>query len=336
MATSREVLRSTPCIWGSGGSARRAIGGSWVFTGSGGALEDTVNGVGRAGEPSDRRPVATSYGDQAPQTAPPAPRHRWPGGRLLIGGLVVVLVIALGVLFVIDVGLAGRPVVSSSDVQRIANQDLRSGISRLQSQPPTAATVYHGVRDGLVVVEAQGNNTPSSVDLGTGVVIDAKGDILTALHVVDGRSTIKVTFADGATSVATVASSDPADDIAVLTPSPLPPVIVPVVLGGSAQVGDGAFVVGNPLGLEASLSRGVISGLDRSFTLPNGRTLTGMIQFDAAVNPGSSGGPLLNAKGQVIGIVTGLANPAGTDAFAGIGFAVPISTAGGTAGVPAT
>jgi S1-C subfamily serine protease len=80
----------------------------------------------------------------------------------------------------------------------------------------------------------------------------------------------------------------------------------------------------------------VISGLDRSYTLANGQTLTGMIQFDAAVNPGSSGGPLLNAQGQVIGIVTGLANPSGSDAFAGIGFAVPISTAGGAAGVPQT
>ena len=79
----------------------------------------------------------------------------------------------------------------------------------------------------------------------------------------------------------------------------------------------------------------MVSGLDRSFPLADGRTLSGMIQFDAAVNPGSSGGPLLNAKGQVIGIVTGLANPAGADDFAGIGFAVPIGTAGGAAGAPA-
>ena len=79
----------------------------------------------------------------------------------------------------------------------------------------------------------------------------------------------------------------------------------------------------------------MISGLDRTFKLGDGRTLSGMIQFDAAVNPGSSGGPLLNTKGQVIGIVTGLVNPAGTDEFAGIGFAVPIGTAGGAAGAPA-
>ena len=115
----------------------------------------------------------------------------------------------------------------------------------------------------------------------------------------------------------------------------LPAVIVPAVLGPNPQVGDETFAVGNPLGLVGSLSAGVISGLDRTFKVANGRTLSGMIQFDAAVNPGSSGGPLLNTKGQVIGIVTGLANPAGTDNFAGIGFAVPIATAGQAAGAPA-
>jgi S1-C subfamily serine protease len=120
----------------------------------------------------------------------------------------------------------------------------------------------------------------------------------------------------------------------VLTPAKLPEVVVPAVLGGGAQIGDEAFAVGHPLGLVGSLSAGVISGLDRSFPLSNGKTLTGMIQFDAAVNPGNSGGPLLNRNGQVIGIVTGLANPAGDDDFIGIGFAVPIGTAGGAAGAP--
>jgi S1-C subfamily serine protease len=131
-----------------------------------------------------------------------------------------------------------------------------------------------------------------------------------------------------------VKSSDPDHDIAVLTPAKLPEVVVPAVLGGGAQIGDEAFAVGHPLGLVGSLSSGVISGLDRSFPLSNGKTLTGMIQFDAAVNPGNSGGPLLNRNGQVIGIVTGLANPAGDDDFIGIGFAVPIGTAGGAAGAP--
>jgi S1-C subfamily serine protease len=121
----------------------------------------------------------------------------------------------------------------------------------------------------------------------------------------------------------------------VLTPQQLPTVVVPAVLGGGAQIGDETFAVGNPLGLVGSLSAGVISGLGRTFPLTNGKTLTGMIQFDAAVNPGNSGGPLLNREGQVIGIVTGLANSTGDDQFIGIGFAVSISAAGGAAGAPA-
>ena len=107
------------------------------------------------------------------------------------------------------------------------------------------------------------------------------------------------------------------------------------MLGPNPQVGEEVFAIGNPLGLVGSLSAGVVSGLDRTFRLADGRTQSGLVQFDAAVNPGSSGGPLLNAKGQVIGIVTGLANAAGTDEFAGIGFAVPIGAAGRAAGAPA-
>jgi S1-C subfamily serine protease len=194
--------------------------------------------------------------------------------------------------------------------------------------------VYRAVEAAFVVVQSMGG-TPAANELGSGVIIDSKGDILTALHVVRGASTIEVTFADGTTSSASVASSDASHDIAVLAPSTLPAVVLPAVLGNTPQIGDEVFVVGNPLGLEASLSAGVVSGLNRTFAPANGPTLSGMIQFDAAVNPGSSGGPLLNAKGQVIGIVTGLANPAGNNEFAGIGFAVPIATAGAAAGVPA-
>jgi S1-C subfamily serine protease len=111
-------------------------------------------------------------------------------------------------------------------------------------------------------------------------------------------------------------------------------VIVPAVLGGGVQIGDDVFAIGHPLGLVDTLTAGVVSGLNRTFKGPGGRTLTGLIQFDAAVNPGNSGGPLVNQQGQVVGIVTGIANPAGVDDFAGISFAVPIATAGGAAGAP--
>jgi S1-C subfamily serine protease len=101
------------------------------------------------------------------------------------------------------------------------------------------------------------------------------------------------------------------------------------------RVGDEAYVVGNPLGLFGSMSAGVISGFERSFKLEDSeQRLEGLIQFDAAANPGNSGGPLLNRYGQVVGIVTALANPTEQDVFIGIGFAVPITTAGGAAGLP--
>ena len=110
---------------------------------------------------------------------------------------------------------------------------------------------------------------------------------------------------------------------------------MPAVLGGGPRVGDDVYALGHPLGLVDSLTAGVVSGLDRAFPLPNGRTINGLIQFDAAVSPGNSGGPLLNRKGQVIGIVTGLANPSGNEDFVGIGFAVPIGSASRAAGAPA-
>jgi S1-C subfamily serine protease len=173
--------------------------------------------------------------------------------------------------------------------------------------------------------------------LGSGVVVDTSGSILTALHVVSGASVIEVTFADGSQSTATVASKDDAHDIAVLVPDTPPATIVPAVLGNprSVQIGQEAYVLGNPFGLSGSISAGVVSGLNRSFQLPNGgRTITGLIQVDAAVNPGNSGGPLVNRDGQVIGIVTGLVNPTSSDVFIGIGLAVPIDVAGGAAGLP--
>ncbi len=270
-----------------------------------------------------------------PPNPSPAPRRPWRPGRSLQVGAVLVVLAALVFLTVTNLWFSRRPAVTAKDVNGVVNQKVNAAISQLQSQPPVGTQVYDAVRAGLVVIESQHQGAPDTEDLGTGIIIDTQGDILTALHVVQGGSTIKVTFTDGTASAASIKSSDPDHDIAVLTPARLPSVIVPEVLGGSAQIGDQTFAVGNPLGLVGSLSAGVISGLDRSFPLANGRTLTGMIQFDAAVNPGSSGGPLLNLKGQVIGIVTGLANPAGAKEFAGIGFAVPIATAGGAAGAPA-
>lgn len=171
--------------------------------------------------------------------------------------------------------------------------------------------------------------------LGSGVIINDKGDILTSLHVVEHAEAIQVTFADGTQSTAEIVNTQPDIDIAVLRAAQLPKQIIPAVLGGGIQVGDEVYAVGNPLGLYGSLSGGVVSAMNRSFK-PRGheKRISGLIQFDAAVNPGNSGGPLLNRYGQVVGIVTALVNPTGQDVFIGIGFAVPIATAGGAAGMP--
>jgi S1-C subfamily serine protease len=169
------------------------------------------------------------------------------------------------------------------------------------------------------------------------VVVDANGDILTALHVVANATSIMVTFADGTRSPAQVQTTQPQNDIAVLRASQPPANLQPAVLGNprSVQVGSEVFAMGNPFALSDSISAGVVSGLNRSFQLPNnGPLLKGLIQIDAAVNPGNSGGPLVNRDGQVIGIVSGLINPTSQDVFIGIGLAVPIDVAGGAAGLP--
>jgi S1-C subfamily serine protease len=207
--------------------------------------------------------------------------------------------------------------------------------------PPAAysAQVYQAILPSLVLIQSHKEEAQEEgwVGVGSGVVVNQLGDILTALHVVADSSEIEVSFVDGTQSKAAILSSDPENDIAVLRPEQLPQLIVPAVLSNPSamRIGDEAFAVGNPLGLAGSMSAGVISGFDRSVPLDeSGQRLEGLIQFDAAVNPGNSGGPLLNRYGQVVGIVTALANPAKQESFTGIGFAVPITTAGGAAGLP--
>ncbi len=243
--------------------------------------------------------------------------------------------LALALAAVVLTRAPGTPPVTAADVNRSVQQGLDQAKKDARQAPPDAAVAFKTAQPSLVTVVTQ--RTSSAGDqrgTGAGVVVSAKGDVLTALHVVDGASTIRVTFADGTESSATVAKQERDSDIAVLTPATLPQVVVPAVLGGGARVGDPVFALGHPLGLAQSLTAGVVSALDRSVRVEAGRTLKGLIQFDAAVNPGSSGGPLLNRDGQVIGIVTGLANPSEQSFFVGIGFAVPIATAGGVAGSP--
>jgi S1-C subfamily serine protease len=228
-----------------------------------------------------------------------------------------------------------QPPLDESQARTIASGVVKKAIEDLQSQPATSAAVYQQILPSLVEIEAEHpGREKEGVGLGAGVIVNRSGAILTALHVVDGADSIQVSFVDGTKSAAAVSSTDPDNDIAVLVPERGPEVIVPAVLGGAGQVGEEAYAVGHPLGYFGSLTSGVISGLDRSIDGAGGKTMRGLIQFDAAVNPGNSGGPLLDRSGQVIGIVTALANPTRDGYFIGIGFAVPIGTAGGAANAP--
>jgi S1-C subfamily serine protease len=160
---------------------------------------------------------------------------------------------------------------------------------------------------------------------GSGFVIDSKGYILTNYHVVEGAQTVQVTLFDGTTHDAEVVGEDASNDVAVVRVRVPTDRLVPVALGDSSKllVGQKILALGNPFGLERTLTSGIISSLDRSLRAKNGRMIKGIIQTDAAINPGNSGGPLLNSRGEVIGMNTAIISQVGQSA--GISFAVPIN-----------
>jgi S1-C subfamily serine protease len=214
---------------------------------------------------------------------------------------------------------------------------IASALASATPRPAFSVQVYQTIQPSLVMIESEfeSANAEAQKGLGSGVIVDNAGDILTSLHVVDGARKITITFADGTRSEADVVSAQPENDIAVLRTVTMPEMWMPATLGSAGSVGDEAYVVGNPFGLYNSLSAGVISGFNRTFQpSTSSHRIEGLIQFDAAANPGNSGGPLLNRYGHVIGIVTGIINPTDQKFFVGIGFAVPIATAAGGIGSP--
>jgi S1-C subfamily serine protease len=246
-------------------------------------------------------------------------------------GVLLTLVAILGW----NLAAGTRPAITQRDV----DDTVRQALASVTPAPAFSQLAYNAVARSLVLVEAKtpSSGKPDNGDIGSGVIVSLQGDILTALHVVEDATAIEVTFADGTKSAADVVGTKPDSDIAVLRARTPPQEIVPAVIGNpsAAQPGSEAFAVGSPFGLGGSISAGVISAVDRSFQ-PRGmdRVLRGLIQIDAAVNPGNSGGPLLDRYGRVIGIVTALINPTQEDVFIGIGLAVPIDVAGGAAGMP--
>ena len=207
--------------------------------------------------------------------------------------------------------------------------------------PSPAAKAYEAILPSVVRVVSYVKSKDGKEDeqhgVGTGVVIVDKGIILTNLHVVQGANSIKVTFSDGMESTASVTGAQPENDLAVLQAHKIPDDMIAATMRSTADLrpGDHVLAVGFPFGIGPSASAGVVSGLKRAFRSPEGKQeLTNLIQFDAAANPGNSGGPLVTMDGQVVGIVTAILNPSEQRTFIGIGFAVPIENAAMAAGMP--
>jgi putative serine protease PepD len=227
----------------------------------------------------------------------------------------VVLVIAMVIIAALAFKLGSGSATSGN----------RASATLTPTRPATATPLpvpdlYRQVVPSVVLI------TTSKGSLGSGVIVTDAGTVLTANHVISGGGDISIVFADGTKTAATVAAAHPKIDIAALAPKKLPEVVVPATLGGGVAVGSDVVAMGNPLGLRHSTTTGIVSGLNRT-TRTEAGPLSGLIQFDAAVNPGSSGGPLLNTQGLVVGVVVSIADPGRDDAFAGIGFAVPIGAA---------
>jgi S1-C subfamily serine protease len=262
-----------------------------------------------------------------PESIPAAgtPKRRW-NAALLRRNVLVGLVLIWAVAITAVVLFRGGGTDTSAAVPS-ASPSRTDG-------PLSVAETYQFLRPSVVLIRSARDRSPADGDAGsmaesatgTGVIVNADGTVLTAAHVIAGAAAIEITYADGTKSAAVVASADAEQDVATLTPATLPETVVPAVLGGGLQVGDDVVAVGNPLGLTASTTSGVVAGLNRSTRTEVG-AMSGLVQFDAAVNPGSSGGPLVNDRGQVVGVVVALANPTDAGTFIGIGFAVPIGAA---------
>ena len=227
--------------------------------------------------------------------------------------------------------------------QALTQKDIDAAVLRTlttQVLPSPAARAAEKVRPSVVRVEAFVRNRKGEEEdhgVGTGVVIVDRGVILTNLHVVQGADRLRIVFADGSDAGASVTGVQAANDLAVLQADTVPDDLQAATMRSTGDLlpGDQVVAVGFPFGIGPSVSAGVISGFGRSFRAPEGQQdIENLIQFDAAANPGNSGGPLVTMDGEVVGIVTGILNPTKARTFAGIGFAVPIESAAQAAGLP--
>jgi S1-C subfamily serine protease len=309
----------------------------------------------RAAEPTAQSPVS-----QAPAVAPAPAHSRWRGFRERHAFLLSVFVSAL-----IAGAIVGGYAMTRKAPRVIGQRDIDAAVMHTLEKnvlPSDAARAYEAIRGSVVNVhgysgepakDESGKPVPRNLKrgladrkkddngevvqgIGTGVVIVDTGIILTNLHVVNGFDRITVTFFDGTESDADIINVVPEHDLAVIKARTIPDDLQAATLRSTADLapGDRVIAVGFPFGIGPSASEGVVSGLKREYLSPEGkRVLTNLIQFDAAANPGNSGGPLVTMDGAVVGIVTGILNPTGQRVFVGIGFAVPIENAASAVGM---
>lgn len=254
-----------------------------------------------------------------------------------LGWLALGALCSLSMLFVYDYFQPARTELTQEQIDAAVLHTLATKELPARAARAAALIAPSIVRIRGDILDAKGTQVgDDDFGVGTGVVIKDDGTILTNLHVVAAAPRLVVTFADGLESPAVIVSAQRDKDLAVLKPLHIPDDLQPATLGSSQNLspGDDVVAVGFPFGLGASVSAGVISGLNRTFKPAEGPPLTGLIQFDAAANPGNSGGPLVNMAGEVLGIVTAILNPTSVRTFIGIGFAITIENAGMALGMP--
>jgi len=231
-------------------------------------------------------------------------------------------------------GAAGHALVDNEPEQLAV--PVTSGLSAARSTGLTVGQVYRRVRTGVVEItvassgastdpfgQQQGGRQQAQ---GSGFVLDEQGHVVTNHHVVDGAETASVTFSNGESYDATVVGTDPSTDLAVLKVDAPSSLLTPLELGASSElaVGDGVVAIGSPFGLEETVTTGIVSALERQMEAPNGFTINDSIQTDAAINHGNSGGPLLNLRGEVVGVNAQISSESGGND--GVGFAIPSDT----------
>jgi putative serine protease PepD len=278
---------------------------------------------------------------RGPERPPSERPRRWPLIALVTGAAVVGGLASAGLLAATGSLSSSKTIVAAPSSGSASSDTGAQGAALTGTSTAAgldARAVYASAAPGVVDITSSGVSTAPTPDpfgqgpsqsataTGTGFVLDRNGDIATAAHVVDGASSIKVSFADGTTRTARVLGTDNATDVAVLKVDPSGLTLHPLPLGNSAAltVGDPLAIIGDPFHYTRSISTGIVSGLDRTIQAPNGFTVAHAIQTDAALNPGNSGGPVLDSRGQVIGIADQIATNGSADQSSGVGFAVPI------------